>query len=102
MIEHPGDLCKCGQTRAAHPAEGCDAWHGLHCHDCPDLDLARETAGERCCRDKHLDRRKAGDTREWEGIEAARQIDADEAALDADLSRQGKRAKARKNAKARK
>lgn len=96
MIEHPDDICRCGARRKDHPAEGCAGWHGLHCHDCPDLEPAREAAGERCCRDKHLDRRRDGDHREWDGIEEARERDAAEAALDAKLSRPAKRAKERR------
>lgn len=50
------------------------------CADCPDLDNDVERPPPpwkpraRCCRDEHLDRREAGDTRQWEGVETARQI----------------------------
>lgn len=104
MIEHPGDICKCGAVRSAHPAEGCAGWKGQMCFDCPDLDNEVERPAQgpdwkpraRCCRDEHMDRRKGGDHREWEGIEDARQRSADEAALDEKLSRQARRHKKRK------
>lgn len=109
MIANPGDICLCGHERAMHPSDGacssmehgsgdCLAFKGLHCHDCPDLGEGAPRR-DRCCRDVHLDRRRAGDAREWLGIDTARQIEADEAALDVDSSRQVKRAKARRKGK---
>jgi hypothetical protein len=105
MNEHPDDVCKCGARRKAHPVEGCAGWSGRTCFDCPDLDNEIERPPPpwkpraRCCRDEHLDRRAAGDNREWEGIEDARARSDAEVAIDEKLSRQAKRFKRRKATK---
>lgn len=51
----------------------------MNCHDCPDLnnDIERPTDPNwkpraTCCRDDHIERRKAGDPRPWEGTDDAR------------------------------
>jgi hypothetical protein len=97
IIGNPDDICQCGARRKDHPegAPDCKAWRGRHCYDCPDFDNDEErppppwTPRARCCRDEHLDRRNAGDTREWEGIEDARERSLAEEVLTETLRAKG-------------